>query len=294
METTNSLTTSIIDTINSIFESLFSSIDDTIYKSLDDLVFIDTNILSNSIFEKIFGTNSYSGILVIANSLLVGFSLYYAIRLIYSYYMNLQVERPYQFIFKLLIFGIVMNCSYFICEQFLLLNTFISDAIKSLGFNIFGHKICFSELINNLNNIILNTENTFNIFSFNGLIKSFISISFFNLIFSYSLRFIMIKVFILLCPFAILTLINESTSWFFKTWFRSILSLLLQQSFVLIILLLIFSFNYQDNILSKCMYIGGIYALTRANYYIRVLIGGISTDISNNINFSNIINKNNN
>ena len=51
--------------------------------------------------------------------------------------MNLQIERPYQFIFKLLIFGIVMNCSYFICNQFIQINSFISDAIRTVGSNIF-------------------------------------------------------------------------------------------------------------------------------------------------------------
>ena len=291
METSN-LTTSIIETINSIFETLFSSIDTTIYSVLDELTFIDKNILNDSIFQKIFGSNGNNGLLVIANSLLVGFSLYYAIRLIYSYYMNLQIERPYQFIFKLLIFGIVMNCSYFICNQFIQINSFISDAIRTVGSNIFGHDISFSELINKLNYLSIK-ENEFNIFSFDGLIKSFISISLFNLIFSYSLRYIMVKVFILITPFAILSLINESTSWFFKTWIRTVLSLLFQQSLVAIILLIIFSFNFSsNNIISQLMCIGGIYALVRANSYIRSLIGGISTDVSNNFNIGSKFLKN--
>lgn len=291
METSN-LTTSIIETINSIFETLFSSIDTTIYSVLDELTFIDKNILNNSVFQKIFGSTGNNGLLVIANSLLVGFSLYYAIRLIYSYYMNLQIERPYQFIFKLLIFGIVMNCSYFICNQFIQINSFISDAIRTVGSNIFGHDISFSELINKLNYLSIK-ENEFNIFSFDGLIKSFISISLFNLIFSYSLRYIMVKVFILITPFAILSLINESTSWFFKTWLRTVLSLLLQQSLVAIIVLIIFSFNFSsNNIISQLMCIGGIYALVRANSYIRSLIGGISTDVSNNFNIGSKFLKN--
>lgn len=291
MENSN-LTTSIIETINSIFETLFSSIDTTIYSVLDELTFIDKNILNNSIFQKIFGSTGNNGLLVIANSLLVGFSLYYAIRLIYSYYMNLQIERPYQFIFKLLIFGIVMNCSYFICNQFIQINSFISDAIRTVGSNIFGHDISFSELINKLNYLSIK-ENEFNIFSFDGLIKSFISISLFNLIFSYSLRYIMVKVFILITPFAILSLINESTSWFFKTWLRTVLSLLFQQSLVSIILLIIFSFNFSsNNIISQLMCIGGIYALVRANSYIRSLIGGISTDVSNNFNIGSKFLKN--
>lgn len=285
MEQTVSLTDTIIQTINSIFQTLFSSIDNSVYQILDELTFINSSILNDSFFERIFGTSSSNGLLLIANSLLVGFSIYYAIRLLYSYYMNLQVERPYQFIFKLLIFGILMNGSYFFCTQFLELNSLISDSIRGIGTSVLGHELSFSELVNELNSVISVGETQFSIFSFDGIIKSFISVGLLNLVFSYSLRYIMVKIFILLAPFAFLSLINESTSWLFKTWFRSLLSLLLQQSFVSIILLIMFSFDFQDeNIFSKLIYIGGIYALIRANSYIRSLIGGISTDVSSNLN----------
>ena len=103
------ITNSIISTINSIFETLFSSLDNSIYETLDDLAFIDTNILNNSTFEKIFGVNSSNGILLIANSLLIAFVIYYGIKLLYSYYMNIQIERPYQFVFKTLIFAIALK-----------------------------------------------------------------------------------------------------------------------------------------------------------------------------------------
>ena len=293
MEETSSLTNSIIQTINSIFQTLFSSIDNNIYKILDDLVFIDSDILNHSIFEKIFGTNTSNGLLIIANSLLIGFALYYGVRLLYSYYMNLQIEKPYQFIFKLLIFGIIMNCSFSICQQFLELNSFISQAIQSLGKHLFGYNISFSELILQLNKSISLSEAELNIFSFEGLIKGFISFGLFNLIFSYSLRFVLVKLFVLLTPFAILSLINQSTSWFFKTWFRTVLSLLLQQSLVALILLLLFSINLSStDIFSQLLCVGGMYALIRANSYMRSLIGGISTDVSNNLNIGSNLLKN--
>ncbi len=284
MEETASLTNAIVQTINNIFQTLFSSIDNSVYQILDELTFINPNILNEPLLEKLFGTSASNGLLLLANSLLFGFSLYYGIRLIYSYYMNLQVERPYQFIFKLIIFGIIMNSSYFICKQFLELNSLLSESIRSIGASIIRHEISFSELINQLNSVISVGETDFNIFSFDGLIKSFISVGLFNLIFSYSLRFVIIKVFLFLAPFAILSLINQSTSWLFKTWIRTTISLLLQQSFISIILLIIFSFDFSSqNIFSKLMYIGGIYALMHANSYMRTLIGGISTDVSSNL-----------
>ena len=97
----------------------------------------------------------------------------------------------------------------------------------------------------------------------------------------------MVKVFVLISPFAFLTLTNYSTSWFFRSWLKNFIGILLLQSLVAFILLIIFSIDYNSsNLLSKFMYIGGIYALTRANVFIKELIGGISIDVSNA--FSNI------
>ena len=281
MDNQSNITTIIINTINNIFDNLFSSIDNNIYSLLDKLTFIDTDIINNSIFDKLLGNNLLNSLLAISNSLLIGFSIYYAIKLLYSQFSYVEIEKPYQFIFKLLIFSICINSSYFICEQILNINYLISGSIREIGKNIFNIDISFNNLILNLNSIIsINNEN-FNIFSVDGIIKGLISFSLFNLVFSYSLRFIMVKVFVLISPFAFLTLINHSTSWFFRSWIRNFIGLLLLQSLIAFILLIIFSIDYNStDLFSKFLYIGGIYALTRANSYIRELIGGISTEIT--------------
>ena len=164
------LTDVIIKTINSIFQTLFSSIDNSIYCFLDDIVFVDSNILSDLFMQKVFGTNYSNGILLIVNSLLVGFLLYYGIRLLYSHYIGLQIERPYQFISKIIIFGICINCSYFILEQFISINSFLSSSIREIGENIFNCNISFSQLINKLNASISPEDNNFNIFSFECIV----------------------------------------------------------------------------------------------------------------------------
>ena len=53
----------IIETINSIFSNLFSSIDNNIYSYLDNFTFIDSSIINNSFFEKLLGANGKNGIL---------------------------------------------------------------------------------------------------------------------------------------------------------------------------------------------------------------------------------------
>ena len=278
---TTNISQIIIETINNLLNTLFSSIDNSVYSTLDNLAFIDTNIFNNSIFQKLFGSNSNNGLLIIANSLLVAVCIYYCFKLIYSHFTGIQIDKPYQFVFKLLIFGIFINCSYFICEFFIYFNSLIADAIREIGQNIIGEQISFSNLIEKLTLVITVDSSTLNIFSFDGLLKSLISASFVSLLFSYSLRFIMVKVFILLTPFALLTLINTSSSWFFKSWFKIFLSLLFIQPFISIILLIVFALDFTSpDIASKILCIGSIYALIRANSYVQHFIGGISTDIS--------------
>lgn len=285
METiqTNNITETIINTINTIFNNLFSSIDENLYTILDKLTFINTDILTDITIKKLLNSDN---LILIANSLLIGFVIYYCIKLLLSHLFYLEIEKPYQFIFKLIIFSICINYSYFICEQLIYFNDLISSSILEIGENIFNKNINFSSLIENLNNIISSeSNNNFNIFSIEGLLKSFISIELFNLVLTYSLRYILIKIFILISPFAILSLTNQSSSWFFKSWFRNFLSLLLLQAFVSIILLIIFSIEVKTyDILLKFIYISGIYVLCKANIYIKELIGGISINTSNYVN----------
>lgn len=278
------ITEIIANSINSLFGNLFSSIDNNIYLILDEITFIDTDILSDSFFQKIFGTNSYSGILLICNSLLISFIIFYCLKLLYSHFTFTNIEKPFQFLFKLLIFGILMNSSFFICEQIVNINSMVSLAIREIGENIFKTNINFTEIIKKINSVIVIGKNDFNLFSMDGIIKSFISFELMNLLFTHSLRYILVKIFILISPFAFLSLISNTSNWFFKSWFRGFFALLIIQSFVSIILLIIFSINIDSNdILLKLLYLSSLYALTKSNIYIKELVGGINTTFSNSI-----------
>ena len=50
MEQSNNITQIIIDTINTIFENIFSSIDNNLYSLLDELTFINSDILTDKYF----------------------------------------------------------------------------------------------------------------------------------------------------------------------------------------------------------------------------------------------------
>lgn len=283
-ETSTNITQVIIDTINTIFSNIFSSVDNNLYSILDNITFINTNILDSPYFNNIFGTSTTNGILLVANSLIIGFILYYCIKLMLSNFGITEAERPISFIFKLIFFAICMNSSFFICEQLIFFNSAISSAVISIGEDLFSTTISFSSLVEKLNSIIYIEENSLNIFSIDGILKSIISISFLNLTFSYSIRYIMLKVLVLILPFAILCLSLPNSSNFFKSWLKCFLSMLFIQILVSLILVIIFSLDFKsNNIFSKFLLCGGIFTLIKANSYVREFMGGLSMDFATGI-----------
>ena len=290
MESSQNITQIIIDTINTIFENLFSSIDNSLYSLLDELTFINSDILKDKYFQDILGTSTSSGILLIANTLLFAFILYYSIKYLLSHLTYDRIDKPSSFFIKMVLYAICMNSSFFIVELFIDLISYISLFIRSIGEDLFQESICFSSLITNINTNISVDTSALNIFTIDGLIKGILSMSLLNLVFTYSLRYIFIKVFVIITPFAFLSLILSNTSWFFKAWIKNLFSLLFIQIIVSIILLLMFSVDFSNtDLFSKFIYVGGMYGLIRANSLVRDFIGGVSTTVTQSVkSFTNL------
>ena len=123
-----------------------------------------------------------------------------------------------------------------------------------------------------------------------GILKSSITFGFLSLSVSYAIRYILIKVLILLTPFAILTLSSSKTSNFFKVWFKSFIAILFLQIFIATILLVCFIINNNDiaSLPSQIIHLGMIYTLFKANSFVKDFVGGFSTDV--NLNMSNFFN----
>ena len=283
----------IITTIANIFKSFFSSIDNSIYSALDNISFIDKEMLNSPYLQKILGANSSSNILLIANSLMVGFIIYYAIKYLLSSISIGKIMNPYKFFIRIIIVVIFMNSSFFICEQIINFNSFISTSIREIGHTLLGREITFSNLINVSNSFISNEEISEFFFSIDGIIKTIISIGFLNIIFIFSVRYILIKVLVLISPFAVLCMSLDSTLNFFKSWLKSFIALLFIEIFSSLILIVMFSIQYSSSdIISKLLFVGSIFALMKVNNYVRDIIGGLSLDVQNSMyafrNFSGL------
>ena len=271
----------ILDTINTLCQSLFSSIDNTIFSLLDELIFINSSITETNYLEKIMGLNINSGLLILANSLLIAFVLYYAIRRFTAFFNGQEVESPYKFVIRAIFICIFMNFSLSICSEIISFSYEITNFISDLGSNIFNKTISFSSLINEL-------SGNSNIFSIDGVLTSMLSISSLSLVITFTFRYILAKILILISPFAFLCLLNKNTSGFFKSWLKSFLSLLLVQIIVALILLLPFAIlkDHSSTLFSKFLLIGSVYALQKSNQFVKEFMNGtgISTDFNSGIN----------
>ena len=170
----------ITETINNLFSNLFSSIDNSLYSVLDDLLFINSDILDNKYMDKIFGSST-SGLLLISNSLIVGFCIYYVFKLLLSYITFSETQRPNQFIFKLVLCAISMNFSLFIIKTIIDITSNLSLAIREVGEMVFNKNICLTSFIQEINSNIYIENTTLDLFTVAGLSKSLISIGLLNL-----------------------------------------------------------------------------------------------------------------
>ena len=277
---------SIIESINNIFSNIFSAVDNGIYEILDKIVFVDTSIVERENFMKLFGTGPSNGILLVCNSLILGIFLFYLATYLFSHITYTKVQPPLAFIFKAILFIILMNGSLWLCKQIINIVYLISGSVCEIGQSLFGEEISFVNFITKINDKIYTSKvDTLDVTSFDGIIKTFTTVGFMNLIFSYALRYIMLQVFILLFPFAILLAIFDKTAWISKSLLKAFFSLLLEQILIALILVLSFSLSFSlSNDLSKILYIGIIYSLMKANTYMYMIFGGISTSITNNVN----------
>lgn len=268
------ITQIILETANSICSTMLESIDESIYPLLDKVIFINKGILTDSYFPKIFGNSPTSGILMLSNCLLFAFILYYCVRLITSRFSGTEVEYPQQFFLRTILAAITMNCSFEICSLLLEGTSQISTFFCELGQSLFDVEVSFESMISNLNSP---SSNNFNIFSLDGILTSTLSISSLGLLVSFAFRYIIIKLLVLAAPFAFLCISNKSTEGFLKSWYRTLLSMLLIQIVISVLLIITYAIlqDKSNPFLNKILLVGAISALLKSGQLVKEFLGGI-------------------
>ncbi len=274
--------------ISSLINSLLTSLDTNVFSVLDELAFIKSDSISDTYFNSFF-TKQFN-IISLSEALLFGFLLYYSISYLFSFLTFSNFQKPLSFLTKLLFSAILIHFSLPICEKILDFFYLLSDILKHLGCFILTHELSFSLLHDKIIDLFFSDLTLpFSLFSFDGVLKSFISFGFVNLLFTYSVRFIFIKLLVLISPIAFLTLCLDQSTWIFKIWLKNLISQLFTQLIICVILLIIFSLDGSQNpIVTKLLYVASLVCLIKASSFVKDFSSGFTSDISSS--FSSIKN----
>lgn len=274
--------------ISSLINNLLVSVDNNVFSVLDELVFIDTSILSNKYFINFF-SNSYS-MVTFAKALLFGILIYYAISYLFSFLSCNNFQKPVHFLAKFFFSAVLIHFSSSICESIIGFFDLLTQIFRDIGVSLFSFHLSFSFVYQKFSSLFFTDLNSsFQLFSFDGILKSLVSLAFVNLLFTYYVRFVFIKMLLLASPFAFLSIALDQSKWIFKIWLKNFIGQLCVQLLICVIILIIFSFNTTFNpTITKLLYLGSIMCLIKASSFIKDFTSGFTSDITTSL--SNIKN----
>lgn len=266
----------IINSLNLISEKLFKSVEGEVYTTLDKIVNISPKILRSEPLKDIFFENKISGIVLIANSLIMFYITYYIFTQLVSLYNGNTAENVYIFIIKLVVISILVNNSYFICEVILDITSEITNVIEIYGKDISKQEISFSNLKEKILSIKDFMKN--DLLSLDGLIKGVISFGAITILINFSIRYVTVIFLIIIFPLSLITLISNITSGIFKSYFKLLIITLLTQIIVKLVILIPLMYKDVDSIMYKIILVGSIYIIYRINTFVKELFVKITEE----------------
>ncbi len=271
----------VLNTIQSMTNQIFTSIDKSLIDVLDRFVYVDESLLrENTIF--IFTSKIEMTMRVIAESLLLGYVIYYLTRYLISRITAVNkddLENPAIFFVKMVLISIAIFYSTDICKMIVEIN---SNITKDFGNNLTtsGLLPTFNRFLHTVNYTLLGGEESINIFSLDGIFKGFVSFGTLNMTVSFALRYILIKILIIVSPIMFVSKVFSKTEKIFNAWIKAFISLLLIQHLIAILLVLAgyLKIHYLSTF-NKIAYIGIIYALSKSFYIFEKIFGAIAPDV---------------
>lgn len=226
----------VISNLNLLSEKVFKVLEKEVYTILDSIINITPDILNNEPLKSIFSKDDINGIVVIANALIVFYILYYLITQVISIYNGKNIENIYQFLLKVIIVGVLVNNSHFICEMILKVFYGISNGIDLFCKSFVGKDITFSILKEKIYE--MKDIQKSDLVSIEGLIKTMVSFGSVSILITLSIRYVTVILLILISPLAIIGLCSNITSGFSKTWLKTLFINLSMQLFIKLIILI--------------------------------------------------------
>lgn len=269
----------LVNSLNTVSNKLFKSIEGEVYEQIDKLVNIKPHIFEEEPLKNIFLQDKINVLIVIANALILFYVIYFVISKMICVYNGNRSEGIYTFIIKLVIVGVLVNSSYYICKEVINLNYLFTECIEESMETLTNNKINFESLKENILKIedLLKSD----MLSLDGIIKGVISFGSISILINFSIRYVTIIFLIVIAPFAFISLSSKLTVGIFKTWIKTLIVTLMEQVVVKFVILIPIIYKSTNSMMYKIVLVGSIYILYKINNFTKDLFVKITSDISN-------------
>lgn len=266
----------IITNLNYLLEKVFKSIEGEIFKTLDKLTIIGPEILKEEPLKNIVFENKVNGLVIIANTLILFFVIYYVFKQLIGIYNGNKIESIYVFIIRIIIVCIIVNFSYYICKEILNIFGILGESIDTYASDVINKKVTFE----NLKDSIINIENIINtdLVSLDGIIKGIISFGSVSILISFSVRYVTVIFLIIISPLAFVCLSSNLTSGIFNMWVKMLIVNLTVQIGIKLLIFIPLAYKNQNDIIYKIILVGTISLIYKFNIFIKELLARISNE----------------
>ena len=265
-----------LNNLNIVSEKLFQSVEGQVFEVLDHIILIGSDVLKAEPLAHIFQKNSINGIMILAQAMLLFYVVYYIFSELLSLYNGNQTENIYHFILKLILVALLVQNSYFICEQLLNLMDGLSHAIDVFTQSIIHVDANFTNLKENIISMKNFMKN--DLLSLDGLIKGIISFGAISILIAFSIRYVTILFLLLVSPLAIVCMTSHITKGIFLSWLKLLMTNLLVGIIVKLIILIPLAYRDTNAVLYKVILVGTIYILYRLQSFIKELLMRFGAD----------------
>ena len=277
----------IINSLNTVSQKLFKSLDDEIFEKMDDLVNVNSDLFNKSPLKDVFFQDKTNALIIIANSLILFYVIYFVFLKLISIYNGNKSQSIYMFVIKLIIVTVMVNFSYYICREIVNMIGLLTDCVDGGLYDLLGKKVSFVSLKENIVKIddIINSD----LLSLNGIIKGIISFGSISILINFAIRYVTIIFLFIISPFAFICLSNELTIGIFRTWFKTLFVSLMTQIIVKFIIFIPLLYKDINSMTYKIILVGSIYIIYKINGFTKEIF----MKISSNNQINNIFNRKN-
>lgn len=269
-------TNNLIGNINVAFEKLFGSIEKDVFSALDGIFVIDEKIIDAEPLSKIIYINDINYMVIIANSFIFFYAVYYIINNFINMYNGGKKVDIFKFILRLVIIGILTNFSIYLCRLLLEINNTLTISVDEIGKKIVNEDLNFTSLKDKI--ISIEEYLKEDTLSLSGIIKGMLSFGSVSVLINFAVRYVTIIFLIFISPIAIVCLSTELTSGIFFNYIKALLINLFMQNITKLIIIIPLACENTSNIMYKIIMVGSIYMIYKVNSFTKEIFGKFTSD----------------